>query len=93
MKKILQYLRNSLLFLFFTSILQVILVASNVIFISSGMILPMCITGFSISYIWALNVKKITSGNGKEKFAYALGAMFGTLIGYFTAHYLQQNYG
>jgi len=85
-------MKSNLLLLFLTSMLQVILVASNVIFISSGMILPMCITGFSISYIWALNVKKITSGNGKEKFAYALGAMVGTVLGYYTASYLQKIY-
>lgn len=90
---IVRFLKNNPIRLFFTSILQVTLVASNVVFISRGMMFPMLITGFSISYVWAANVKKVTSGTKKEKFSYALGASIGTYIGYITAHYLQTNFG
>jgi hypothetical protein len=92
MKRIHQFLKNNPVRLFFTSILQVTLVASNVIFISRGMVLPMLLTGFCISYVWAANVKKVTSGTNREKFSYALGASIGTYIGYMTATYLKLLY-
>ena len=78
--------------IFFTSLIQVTLVAMNVIFISRGMIIPMLLTGFSISLLWTFNIKKIVAGSVSESVIYALGAMVGTGVGYYLAHCLQKIY-
>lgn len=74
--------------LFLTAMLQVTFVAMNVLFISKGMWIPMLITGFMISLIWTLNVKKIAFGGWMDRFVYATGAMCGTGIGYFLSSYI-----
>ncbi len=71
--------------IFFTAMLQVTLVAMNTIFISHGLIIPMLVTGFGISLVWTLNVKKIAFGTWTDRIVYASGAMVGTGIGYFIA--------
>lgn len=74
--------------LFFTALLQVSLVAMNVIFISNGKIIPMCITAFGISFFWTLNVKSVAFGGWGERITYATGAMVGTLIGSYLAKFI-----
>lgn len=74
--------------LFTTALVQVALVAANVIFISHGMIVPMLITGFLISFVWTLNVKKVAFGTFRDRFIYASGAMAGTAIGYYLTQIL-----
>lgn len=76
--------------LFLTGMLQVTFVAMNVTFISKGLIIPMLITGFMISLIWTLNVKRIAIGNWLDRLTYANGAMFGTGIGYFISQYINK---
>ena len=39
------------------------------------------VCGFGISYLWTLNVKKISAGSMLERFVYAGGAMIGGLVG------------
>lgn len=78
--------------IFCTSLIQVTLVAMNVIFISKGMIIPMLATGFLISLIWTFNIKRIVAGNLKESIVYAFGAMVGTGTGYILAHLLKRVY-
>ena len=72
--------------LFFTAFAQVTFVAANITFISKGMIIPMVITGFLISFIWTLNVRKIAFGDFSDRILYASGAAVGTLLGYFISH-------
>lgn len=61
---------------------QVGFVAANVVFLSRGNIIAMLISGFFISLIWTLNVKRVAFGAWRERFAYASGAMAGTYLGY-----------
>jgi len=68
--------------LFVTALLQVTFVSMNVVFISKSMIVPMLITGFLISLIWTLNVKKVAFGRWRDRFIYAFGAMTGTYLGF-----------
>lgn len=75
--------------LFLTAVLQVTFVAMNTVFITSGRIGLMLVTGFMISLIWTLNVKKVVFGGWPDRFVYATGAMCGTGIGYFIAQYLK----
>ena len=74
--------------LFITAFLQVALVSMNVMFISVGHIAMMLVTGFLISLVWTLNVKRVAFGMWRDRFVYATGAMFGTLIGYLLSKYL-----
>jgi hypothetical protein len=74
--------------LFLTAVLQVTFVAMNVIFISNHMILPMLLTGFMISFIWTLNVKKVAFGGWTDRFIYAFGAMCGTGLGFLISNYV-----
>lgn len=79
---------NNRIILFLTALSQVTFVAMNVVFISKGMILPMVATGFMISLIWTLNVKKIAVGGWLDRLSYASGAATGTLLGYHVSHWL-----
>ncbi len=74
--------------LFITAILQVTFVSMNVVFISNARIIPMLATGFTISFIWTLNVKKVAFGNMRDRFVYATGAMIGTGVGYYLSNFL-----
>lgn len=79
---------KSKLSLLLTGLLQVTFVSMNVVFISKAMIIPMLITGYLISFVWTLNVKKIAFGGWADRFIYATGAMFGTGIGYLLSNLL-----
>lgn len=74
--------------LFLTAMLQVSLVSMNVVFISRGSIIPMLMTGFAISLVWTLNVKKAAFGRWRERIIYASGAMCGTGIGYLITKFI-----
>ena len=79
---------NSNLLLYLTALLQVTLVSMNVVFITSGSIIPMLIAGFGINLIWTMNVKRIAFSVWRERIIYAFGGMSGTLIGYYLSLYL-----
>jgi hypothetical protein len=75
--------------LFVTALMQVSMVAMNVVFISGGNIPLMLITGFGISFLWTYNVKKIAFSTLKERVIYSLGALTGTYIGWVVAKFLE----
>lgn len=79
---------NERIRLFFTGFAQVTLVSMNVVFISKGLLFLMCLTGFLISLVWTLNVKKIAFGVWRDRIVYSTGAMLGTLIGFLLANNL-----
>ncbi len=74
--------------LFFTGFIQVALVGMNVVFITKGYLFFMFITGTGIALLWSYNIKKIVFGNNKDRFIYAFGAGFGTLVGYFISKFI-----
>ncbi len=76
--------------LFLTGLLQVTFVSMNVTFIAHGEIIPMLLTGFMISLIWTLNVKRIAIGDWYDRLTYANGAMIGTGLGYFISHWINR---
>ena len=67
--------------LFFAAFLQVFLVSANTYFISRVAWLGIAVCGFGISYLWTLNVKRISAGTLSERVIYASGAMLGGLLG------------
>jgi len=67
--------------LFLTAYLQVFLVSANTYFISHLAWLGIAVCGFGISYLWTLNVKKISASTTLERIIYATGAMLGGLSG------------
>lgn len=76
--------------IFLTSLIQVSLVAMNVNFISKGLVIPMLITGFSISLVWTFNIKKMAFGNWSDRIVYSVGATIGTGLGYIISHTLSK---
>ena len=72
--------------LFLTALLQVTFVSMNVVFISGHYIIPMLVTGFLISLIWTLNVKKVAFGTWVDRITYSTGAMCGTGLGFYISH-------
>jgi hypothetical protein len=71
--------------LFITGFLQVFLVAMNTVFVSSGLVIPMLITGFLISIVWSWNIKKIAFSTIKDRITYSTGAVCGTGLGWYIA--------
>lgn len=67
--------------LFITAFLQVAMVSANTYFISRVAWLGIAACGFGISYLWTVNVKKISASTTRERVAYASGAMLGGLTG------------
>ena len=74
--------------LFLTAYLQVLLVSANTYFISRVAWLGVAVCSFGISYVWTLNVKKISASNLIERVTYAAGAMFGGLTGVFIGKFI-----
>lgn len=74
--------------LFLTALCQVTFVAMNVTFIANRQVIPMLLTGFMISLIWTLNVKRVAFGGWTDRFVYAFGAMAGTGLGFVISHQL-----
>jgi len=84
------FLEKSKWALFLTAMVQVTFVAMNVTFIAHNRIVPMLLTGFMISLIWTINVKRVALGGWLDRITYANGAMFGTGIGYFISHWIDK---
>ena len=74
--------------LFSTAYLQVLLVSANTYFISRIAWIGIAVCCFGISYLWTLNVKKISAGTQIERIIYATGAMFGGLTGVFIGKFI-----
>ena len=73
--------------LFGMGFVQVFLVASNTVYISQFQLVGNAVTALGISYIWTHNVKKVAFGGEADRWAYALGAMLGSITGSTVAHY------
>lgn len=67
--------------LFTTAFMQVFLVSANTYFISQAAWIGIAICGFWISYLWTINVQRVTFGNVIDRIIYASGAMMGGLLG------------
>lgn len=74
--------------LFLTALTQVCLVSMNVVFIANEQVTMMLLTGFCISYVWTLNIRRIAIGSRGDQFIYASGAMVGTGVGYYLSKFL-----
>ena len=70
-----------MVWLFFTAYLQVLLVSANTYFISRVSWIGIAICSFGISYVWTMNVKRISVSSFADRMAYASGAMLGGLTG------------
>jgi hypothetical protein len=71
-----------------TGFLQVMFVCMNTVFISKSLIIPMAFSGFMISFIWTLNVKKVAFGNMKDRVIYSSGATLGGITGFYFAQFI-----
>jgi hypothetical protein len=76
--------------LFATAFLQVFFVAGNTVFLSKTNYVGVAVFGFAISYLWTLNVKKVTAGTTTERLTYATGAMCGGLAGMFVSELISK---
>jgi len=69
--------------LFLTGFAQVLFVAINTLFLSRIFYLGVLLCGFTISFIWSYNVKKVVFGTIKERLIYSIGASLGGVLGLF----------
>jgi len=67
--------------LFVTAFLQVFLVSANTWFISRLFWPGIATAGFGISYLWTINVRKVTIATTTDRLIYSGGAMLGGLAG------------
>jgi len=67
--------------LFITAFLQVGLVSANTYFIAHKFFIGVAIAAFIISFLWSINVKKISISTIKERLIYSSGACIGGLTG------------
>lgn len=69
--------------LFVTAYLQVFLVGANTFFISRLYWLGIAGASFGISFLWAVNVRKISASTLMERIVYSTGACLGAMSGVF----------
>ena len=69
--------------LFLTSFTQIFLVATNTILLTKGMVVGIFVASFLISYLWTLNVSRISVSTRSQKLIYSLGAGCGAGAGYY----------
>jgi hypothetical protein len=67
--------------LFITAFFQVALITANTWFISREMWPGVAVCGFGISYLWSMNVRRISMSTEAARLVYASGAMLGGLSG------------
>ena len=67
--------------LFKTGFLYVFLLSSNTFCIAKLYWIGIAIFGFLISFLWTVNVKKVTASTLQNRLYYAVGAMFGGICG------------
>lgn len=77
--------------LFATAFMQVFFVSANTYFISQLFWIGIAVAGFSISYLWTINVKRIAIAKLKDRLVYSIGAMLGGLAGVFISKVLITN--
>lgn len=74
--------------LFLTAFMQVAFVSANTYFLSQVNYIGALICGFSISWLWSSNVRKISIGTKKERIVYSSGASLGGLLGLFLSQFI-----
>lgn len=67
--------------LLLTGFIQVFFVAVNTYLIAKSIYLGILFCGFTISFIWSWNVKKIVFGNLLDRLQYSIGAALGSCFG------------
>ncbi|MBS4057782.1 MAG: hypothetical protein KGZ82_10740 [Bacteroidales bacterium] len=67
--------------LFITAYFQVALITANTWFISREAWAGVAVCGFGISYLWSMNVRRISISSGRERIVYSTGAMLGGISG------------
>ena len=77
------------LVIFITGYAQVFLVSANTYFISRTTWLGIAVCGFGISYLWTINVRRVTIGTRTEQIIYSSGAMLGGLTGVLMARLIK----
>ena len=68
--------------IFFTSFVQIGLVAVNTLLIAKGYIIGIFLASFTISLLWSYNVSKIALSDIRKKLIYSTGAGCGAVGGY-----------
>lgn len=76
--------------LFITAFLQVFLVSANTWFIATGFWPGIAAAGFGISYLWTVNVRKVTISTQSDRIIYSAGAMLGGLSGVFISQLISK---
>lgn len=74
--------------IFIQGFIQVFLVSLNTVFIARSNYCMMFLTSFCLSYVWTMNVKKISISLFYDRFLYSIGAASGCLFGVFLCNYL-----
>lgn len=74
--------------LFLTAFFQVALVSANTFFVAQLAWVGIAVASFGISYLWTLNVKRISVGSMSDRLAYSTGAMLGGLTGVLASKYV-----
>lgn len=70
--------------LFLTAFVQVYLVAVQTVLLANYVVIGVGIIGFTISFVWSFNVKKVAFGTLSDRFVYAFGAGIGSVLGLLT---------
>ena len=76
--------------IFSTGFAQVLLVSANTYFISRTTWMGIAVCGFGISYLWTINVRRVTIGTRAEQLVYSTGAMLGGLTGVMMAKMIRR---
>ena len=67
--------------LFIVAFFHVALISANTYFIAQVLYPAIFICSFLISIVWSWNVKKISTGNFKDRTLYSIGASLGGVVG------------
>lgn len=71
-----------------TGFIQVFLVATNTVFLSQAFAWGALVAGFTISYIWSHNVKRVAFGGEADRIAYSIGAGLGSVAGLYAGKFV-----
>ena len=69
--------------LLITGFVQVFFVAVNTYLIAKSLYLGILLCGFTISFIWSWNVRKVVFGSIEDRLYYSSGAAIGSVTGAF----------
>ena len=81
---------KKLAIIFLTGFAQVFLVSANTYFISRTTWAGIAVCGFGISYLWTINVRRVSLGSKADQITYATGAMLGGLCGVLLARVIRR---